>query len=272
MKKSESRNESETRRAECLKHSHFQPLEFVSDLVLGVSCSLVLALLAGCVPSPVSRSTDPQTTFAPASSYAPASPYGSQGNSNGASTTVTTRYIDPNAMPGGAGRRRSGAAICRRAQANGPQPAHLPDQCPARVPCRDRTSRRTTCRAARPGRRRATRVPRRRSRPLSYLSRTRNRMTMTRNGTFPTWRPTTLGRSSKRRWVGDPTRSSPRSPTTRARPCIVKRSTKRRPRSSTPPRGAGPNRRWKRTPCSSWLSHTSSRTTTARPRTRIRTS
>jgi outer membrane protein assembly factor BamD (BamD/ComL family) len=81
----------------------------------------VLALFAGCVPSPVSRSTDPQTTFAPASGYgsqANSAPAGYQAAPNGPATTVTTRYYDPNFTPaGGTGDMPPGA---------GPWPASGP--------------------------------------------------------------------------------------------------------------------------------------------------
>jgi outer membrane protein assembly factor BamD (BamD/ComL family) len=71
---------------------------------------LAIVVLAGCVPSPVSRSTNPQTYAPP---YTPPGGYSAQPNSgqsgnaasaanNGPSATVTTHYIDPNVMPASA--------------------------------------------------------------------------------------------------------------------------------------------------------------------------
>ncbi len=70
---------------------------------------LALEFLAGCVPAPVSRSTNPQGNYAPP--YTPAASYGSQPANgpagyapstanNGPSATVTTHY-DPYVAPAG---------------------------------------------------------------------------------------------------------------------------------------------------------------------------
>ena len=64
-----------------------------------------MALAAGCVPAPVSRTTSPQTYSPPAGyntqpSSGPAG-YPPSSANNGPPATVTTHYVDPNVMPAG---------------------------------------------------------------------------------------------------------------------------------------------------------------------------
>jgi outer membrane protein assembly factor BamD (BamD/ComL family) len=86
------------------------PFCTIGRTVSNVCFLMALAILTGCVPAPVSRSADPQSTYAPP--FTPAAGYGSKpGNgstgygsttANGPSSTVTTHYYDPNVRPASA--------------------------------------------------------------------------------------------------------------------------------------------------------------------------